>query len=209
MEVNTKEKFRTELRSFFGLTILNLMIGAMMLALGIALAVTTLLGMVDLGQVDLVSVLLVGLGAVGMGAGFYWVLQIAQIMDGVDDIKTAYEELGEGEQEKIAGLVVKMMANYRSNQQTVSRMIVLGKIGGALFMAAGVLGMIGAGASMASEGVVLETISQLVSGVMAFGVGVAGLILSRIFSSYTKVWDARLREAAKIEAALGQKLEGE
>src|SRR5512137_625412 len=133
MEVNTKEKFRTELRSFFGLTILNLMIGAMMLALGIALAVTNLLGMVDLGQVDLVSVLLVGLGAVGMGAGFYWVIQIAQIMDGVDDIKTAYEELGEGEQEKIAGLVVKMMANYRSNQQTVSRMIVLGKIGGALF----------------------------------------------------------------------------
>jgi len=206
MEFETREKFKTELRSFFGLTVLNLIIGALMLALGISLAVTRLLGMVDAGQFDPLSVLMVGLGAVAIGAGFYWIIQIAEIMDGVDDIRTAYDKLESGSQEQAAGLTIKMLAHYRSNKTIISRMVVLGRIGGALFLIVGGLGMIGAGASILSSGLMTESLGQLVGGVVAFGVGVAGLLISRYFSLYSKVWDARLEETARIENALEQQL---
>jgi hypothetical protein len=207
MEFETREKFKTELRSFFGLTILNLVIGALMLALGISLAVTRLLGMVDAGQIDPLSVLMVGLGAVAIGAGLYWIIQIAEIMDGVDDVRTAYDKLENGSQEQSAGLTIKMLAHYRSNRTTISRMVVLGRIGGALFLIVGGLGMISAGASILSSGLMAENLSQLVGGMVAFGVGVAGLLISRYFSIYSKVWDARLEGTARIENALEQQLE--
>ncbi len=206
MEFEKREKFKTELRSFFGLTILNLVIGALMLALGISLAVTRLLGMVDAGQIDPLSVLMVGLSAVAIGAGFYWIIQIAEIMDGVDDVKAACDTLENGSQEQAAGLTIKMLAHYRSNRTTISRMVVLGRVGGALFLIVGGLGMIGAGASILSSGLMAENSSQLVGGIVAFGVGVAGLLISRYFSIYSKVWDARLEETARIENALEQQL---
>ncbi|MDD1747866.1 MAG: hypothetical protein LUQ16_08900 [Methanomassiliicoccales archaeon] len=207
MEYGLKQKFKTELRSFFGLTILNLMIGAMMLALGISLAVTHLLGMVDAGRIDPLSVLLVGLGAMAIGAGFYWIIEIAEIIDGVDDLRTAYEGLDDGDQDHLTGLSIKMMAYYRSNKSTISRMIMLGRIGGGIFLILGALGVIGAGSSIASSGILLENTGQLVGGVIAFGVGIAGLLVSRYFSIYARLWDARLHESAKIEDALEHELE--
>jgi hypothetical protein len=207
MEFETREKFKTELRSFFGLTILNLVIGALMLALGISLAVTRLLGMVDAAQIDPLSVLMLGLGAVAIAAGFYWIIQIAEIMEGIDDVKTAYDTLQNGSQEQAAGLIIKMLAHYRSNKTTTSRMIVLGRIGGVLFLIAGGLGMIEAGASIFSSGLMAENLSQLFGGLVAFGVGIAGMLISRYFSMYSKVWDARLEQSARIENALELQLE--
>jgi hypothetical protein len=177
-----------------------------MLPLGISLAVTQLLGMVDAWQIDPLSVLMVGLGAVAIGAGFYWIIQIAEIMDGVDDIKTAYDKLEEGSQEQAAGLIIKMLAHYRSNKTTISRMVVLGRIGGALFLIVGSLGIIAAGASILSSGLMAENLGQLVGGMIALGVGIAGMLISRYFSIYSKVWNARLEETTKIENALEQQL---
>ncbi len=207
MEFETKEKFKVELRSFFGLTILNLVFGALGLALGMSLAITQLLDMIDSGQLQPLSVLLISLGVTAIAGGFYWIIKIAEIMDGIDDIKTAYDDLGEGEQEPVTGLIIKMMARYRSDKQTISRMTVLGRMGGALFIIAGLLGVIIAGASIASSGFLVEHIGQLVGSITAFGVGIAGLLISRYFTIYTKVWDARLQETAKVEDALKQKLE--
>jgi hypothetical protein len=144
---------------------------------------------------------------VAIGAGFYWIIQIAEIMDGVDDVKTAYDTLGNEDQEQAAGLIIKMLAHYRSNRTTISRMVVLGRIGGALFLVVGGLGMIGAGASILSSGLMAENISQLVGGLVAFGVGIAGMLISRYFSIYSKVWDTRLEESARVESALELQLE--
>jgi hypothetical protein len=202
MEFDTKKKFKAELRSFFGLTVLNLMIGAIILALGISLAITNVLDIIETGQIALIPIVQIGLGVAAIAAGFYWIIQIAEIMDGMDYIKTTFDELGEGDGEKATSLIIKMMAHYRSNKTTISRMIVLGRIGGALFLIAGAFGMISAGASIADSGILAENIGQLIGGLTAFGVGIAGLLISRYFSIYSRVWDARLQETAKVEDAL-------
>lgn len=207
MEFQTKEKFKAELWSFFGLTILNLVIAALAMGLGISSITTNLFGMIDSSQFQLMSALLMAVGIVAAAAGFYWLIQVAQIIEGVGDLKDAYDGLSEGDGEQATGLFVKMLAYYRSNRSIVSRMTMLGRIGGILFVVVGAIGMAQAGASMASSGVLAENLAQLFGGVMAFGVGVAGFLISRYFSTYSKVWDARLYETELIEETLKQKLE--
>jgi hypothetical protein len=207
MEFETKGKFKAELRSFFGLTILNLVSAALILALGMSLSITQLLDMIDAGHFDPFSAVLLGLGVIAIAGGFYWIMKIAEIMDGIDDIQTAYDELGEDERDTVTSLIIRMMAYYRSNKPTISRMIALGRIAGILFLIAGALSMISAGASIASGGFDAESIGQLSGAITAIGVGIAGLLASRYFTIYSRVWDARLQETIRIEEALERKLE--
>ncbi len=207
MEQDTKAKLRAELRSFFGLTILNLALAAIVMAIGISATVTNVLALIDGSQVQPLSILLMGLGVAAMAAGFYWLLQVVEIVDGVSELKVSYDRLGEGDGEQATSLFVRMLAYYRSNRLTVSRMKVLGRLGGALFIVMGAIGVIQAMATMASSGILTENITQLVGGVVAAAVGIAGFLVARYFSLYSKVWDSRLQEAAKIEDALRQKLE--
>jgi len=207
MAFQTKEKLRAELRSFFGLTILNLAIAALVLALGISTTITNLLDAIETENLLPLSVLLMGLGVAALVAGFYWIMQVVQIVDGVDDLRTAYDRLGKGDGERATSLFIDMLAYYRSNKTTVSRMAVLGKIGGALFLIVGAIGIVQAGVSIISSGLLADNLSQLVGGVTALGVGIAGLLISRYFSIYSKVWDARLQETTKIEDALQLELE--
>jgi hypothetical protein len=207
MGFQTKEKLRAELRSFFGLTILNLVIAALVLGLGISTTITHLLDVIETENLLPLSVLLMGLGVAALAAGFYWIIQVAQIVDGVDDLKAANDRLGKGDGEQATSLFIDMLAYYRSNKTTVSRMAVLGKIGGALFLIVGAIGLVQAGVSIISSGVLADNLSQLVGGIMALGVGIAGLLISRYFSIYSKVWDARLQETTKIEDALQHELE--
>lgn len=207
MEFETKEKFKKELWSFFGLTILNLVIAALAMGLGISTTLTNLFGMIESSQIQAIMVLLMAIGIMATIAGLYWLLQIAEIIDGVDDLKTAYDGLRDGDGEEATGLFVKMLAYYRSNKSIVSRMILLGRVGGILFLLVGGIGMLQAGASMVSSGVLTENLTQLLGGVTAFAVGIAGFVISRYFSIYSKIWDTRLQETAHIEETLKQKLE--
>ncbi len=207
MEPDSKAKLRAELRSFFGLTVLNLAIAALVMALGISTTITNLFGLMDASQVQPLSILLLAIGAAAMAAGFYWLLQVVEIVDGVSELKDSYDRLGEGNGERVTSLFVNMLAYYRSNRLIVSRMKVLGRLGGALFVILGAIGMIQAAASMGSSGILTENITQLFGGAVAAAVGIAGFLVARYFSLYSKVWDSRLQESARIEDALRQKLE--
>ena len=208
MEMDTRKKFKDEVRSFFGLTILNLVFGALVLALGISLATTRVLDLIETGRLLAMPLILIGLGIIAIACGFYWIIKIAEIMDGIDDIKTAYDKLSkDSDQEPITCLIIQMMAYYRSNKSTISKMIVLGRIGGILFIIAGSIGIISSLVPIASDGLLWENISQIIGGIVAVGVGIAGLVVAHYFRIYSKVWDVRLQETMKIEDALQQKLE--
>jgi hypothetical protein len=208
MEMDTRKKFKDEVRSFFGLTILNLVIGALVMALGISLATTRVLDLIETGRLLAIPLVLIGLGIIAIACGFYWIIKIAEIMDGIDDIKTAYDKLSkDGDQDPITCLIIQMMAYYRTNKSTISKMIILGRIGGILFLIAGTIGIISSLAPIASEDVLLENIGQLIGGIIEVGLGITGLVVAHFFVIYSKVWDTRLQETMKIEDALQQKLE--
>jgi hypothetical protein len=151
---------------------------------------------------------LTGLGLAAVACGFYWIIKIAEIIDGIDDIKTAYDKFNrENDQEPITHLIIQMIAYYRANRTTVSRMVILGRIGGVLFLAVGAIGLAGGLMAVVSDGLVWETVGQLVAGIMAMGVGIGGLVIAHYFMVYSKVWNQRLDGTAMIEDALQSKLE--
>ena len=164
-----KTKCKNEIRSFFGLTVVNLVIAALIMALGIGLGVTQLLALVELGTIQLIPLLLVSAGFIAAVAGVYWLIKTAEILDGVDDITSAYEEIPQHDnQEQITGVLVQMIAHYRKNKPIIDTMTILGRIGGILFLVAGSLSLVYAVNTLLTSGIVLEGISQLAGGIMAF-----------------------------------------
>lgn len=210
MNNETEKKFRSELRSFFGLIMLNLLTAAMAIGLGIALSVTMLMEMVQSGNVLVPSLILVPLGAVAAACGVYWITQTIDLTKGVTDIYKAYDNLPKGDvkDETITAMMIKMTALYRANQPLIGKVKVLGTIGGAAIIALGAFQIINQLWTIATFGFVIDDIDRLIGGGISIAVGVAGLLTAHYFSIYSRVWDARMAEAAKIEDVLKQKLEG-
>ena len=208
MEKDIKTKFKNEIRGFFALVVFNIVIAALVLALGMSLGITQLLTLIETGALLPIPLLLIGPSLIAIAAGFYWIIKTAEILDGITDITTAYEKIQKnGDQVQITGLIIEMMAHYRSKQPTISKMTILGRIGGILFLLAGAIGLINTTIDILSSGILIEGASQLVGGIIAIGVGVASLIIARYFKTYSGVWDTRLQETTKIENTLQQQLE--
>jgi len=203
-----KTKCKNEIRSFFGLTLVNLVIAALIMALGIGLGVTQLLALVELGTIQLLPLLLISAGFIAAIAGVYWLIKTAEILDGVEDISSSCEQISKHDnQDQVTGVLVQMIAHYRKNQPIIDKMNILGRIGGVLFLAGGSLSLVYTVNTLLTSGIGIESISQLAGGIIAIGVGIGSLLIVKYFKRYSGVWVARLQEEHNIEEALKKKLE--
>lgn len=207
MGLNPMMRLKKEMRSFFGLTVMNLALAAMALGLGVALIIPNLTEMWETGHLLALPLLNVAVGLASGVLGLVWLTQTAEILDGFDDVRTAYGDLKEGDAESMTGLAINMTAYYRSNKPIISRMAILARVGAFLFIITGAASMVSAGASIAASGLLVENGLQLLGGIIATGVGITGLFLSHYFSIYSKVWDTRLQEAQRVEEALQEQME--
>lgn len=203
-----KTKCKNEIRSFFGLTLVNLVIAALIMAFGIGLGVTQLLALLELGTIQIIPLLLITAGFMAAIAGVYWLIKTAEILDGVEDISSSCEQISKQDnQDQVTGVLVQMIAHYRKNQPIIDTMNILGRIGGVLFLVAGSLSLVYAVNTLLTSGIVIEGISQLAGSIMAFGVGIGSLLIAKYFKRYSRVWVARLQEEPSIQEALKKKLE--
>ena len=183
MNNETERRFRSELRSFFGLIMLNLLTAAMAIGLGIALSVATLMERVQLGDVISPSLVLVPLGVAAAVCGVYWIIQTVDLMRGVKDIYRAYEALPKGEvgDVTLTSLMIKMIALYRANPPLIRKMKMLSKIGGAAIILLGAFQIANELWAISNLGFVIDNIDHLISGGVAIAVGVAGLLTAPLF----------------------------
>ena len=203
-----KTKCKNEIRSFFGLTLVNIVIAALIMAFGIALGVTQLLTLLELAKIQLMPVLLISAGVIAVIAGVYWLIKTAEILDGVENINSAWEQISTHDnQEQITGVLVQMIAHYRKNQTIIDTMSILGRIGGVIFLVAGSLSLVYAVNILLTTGIVIESISQLAGSIIAFGVGIGSLLIAKYFKRYSGVWQSRLQEEHNIQETLKKKLE--
>lgn len=210
MNNETERKFRSELRSFFGLIMLNMLTVFGAVGMGIVLIVLMLILGAQSGDIFAPYFVLVPLGAAAVACGVYWLIQTIDLTKGVTDIYKAYNDLPKDEagDETITAMMIKMTALYRTNRPLIARMKVLGVISGVALIVLGALLLAGELWTIQTSGFVLDNIDNLIRGGITMAVGVAGLITARYFSIYSKVWDARMGKAARIEDVLRQKLEG-
>jgi hypothetical protein len=208
-ETGLEMKFKRELETFFRLTIVNVGIAGITFGLGIGLALN-LIESIFSGDLQLLPILYTALGVGIFTAGFYWLINTVEVMDGVSDLKAAYEGTKEDRREEtITGLIIEMMAYYRSNRTIISRMSTLTPAAGTLAAIGGGIATLASAASIVSDGAALENIVPLLGGIALLGVGAASVFVARYFTRYSRSWDARLKEAEEIEDALQKKLEAD
>ncbi|MDI6719867.1 MAG: hypothetical protein QMD46_09685 [Methanomicrobiales archaeon] len=202
-----RSTFREEARSFFILSLMNIVFAALAMAFGISAVVVNIPQLADGGGIlPLVSLLLGGIAA---AVGIWWLAGSAGILGDVDDLRDEARALQESDEE-ILRLMIGMMALYRERRPTVRRMILVSRIGGAIFLFLGVVRAIQLAGLAGSMGGALETYAVYlgIGGVIVTaGMAAAALLVSILFARYAAAWEGRLEETARAEGALKSTLE--
>ena len=209
----TSENFAAELMSFFVLCLLNLVFGSLAMAFGVQFIVTAVLAMAGAGTFQWFPAFQVLLGWAAAVIGFRWILSSAKILRGVTKIRREYRALKEPVPvETLTGLIVRMMAHYRANWKAIWRMNLISILGGAIFLALGVVNIIQGiqwwYSPYPGEIIYVPTLIPLFFAIgIDLAIGLVSLRFSLWFRRYARAWDHRLIEASHTEEALKQSME--
>ncbi len=193
-----------ELRSFSRLSVANIVFAAMAMAFGVSGAVTGITAMVGAGEIIPVSFVSLLLGGAAFVVGIRWIRESARVLHDSSDLRREARTLDASSDEDVLRIMIGMMGVYRDRRVTVERMILIAKVGGAVFLGLGVSDLVTA-LGGAHDPVVLY--GGFVAAVLNIVIGVAALRVSLLVGRYRAAWEARLRESAKAEAALTATME--
>lgn len=202
-------QFRTEIRQFYIVCILNLIFAALAMGFGISFMISAILGLTTgLSAPPLLGMLIGAIAMVCFGLGLSWLLSTVRIFKG---IKVIYHQLdAEGTSitdDRITCLIVQMLTHYRDNRKTIGKMIRGCTFGGICFFSLGIGTSLEA-ISILSDGITFTVNNLLILPAMllSLGIALASLFSSYYFSKSAKVWDRRLHEIDESECALKKTL---
>lgn len=207
MENDIETQFGDELNSFFVLTLLNLTFGALAMALGMQFFVAAVLDLLTEMPVsalpNLFLFLRIAAGAGGAGLGFAWILASAKIMRGVKGIRREFRSrTAPVTSEVLTGWILQMTAHYRQNKRAIGWMTLICTLGGCVFLALGIINLIGAIAVWASPAGILIVSLFFITTAINLAIGIASLRFSSYFRRYSRAWDNRIDEVSRNETAL-------
>jgi hypothetical protein len=203
MREQLSDQFTGELRSFFILSLLNVVFGAQALAFGIQFIVTAMLALMEEGAAMLIPGIQALAGGVLVVLGLRWILSSVHILSGVTKLRRARRNIEDSAPDEIlTRLIVRMMAHYRENRETIRVMTLICILGGLLFLALGTVNLIQAFAEGTGSGS-----TSLIAAGINLTIGTVSILSSFGFRTYAAAWDLRLAEASRSEAALQNVLE--
>ena len=198
MTTNTAQKLRRESNSLLGLSIINLVSAAMVLAFGSAALFPNIITMFNARNILLPEFMWAILGGLAFAIGIRWLIATAEVLE-------IHEQLKEGSKNKInneealTGVIVDAMASYREKRETIKMMMNISRIAGVCFLIAGVYSIINTALTGGNLWLIAGAIPN-------FAIAVAAFIIPHYFSKYQQVWDSRLKESEKAEALLEKQL---
>jgi len=207
-------QFRTEIRQFYLVSLLNLVFAAIAIAIGVQYVVTAILSQtVDplIPGFPMIPGLRIFTGAIALicfGLGISWIISTVRIFEGIVTIKDDLEEAGDAiTDERLTCLIVRMLAHYRDNHKTIRTMILVCTLGGGCFFVLGIANSLKV-LSVSAGGFAFTLDNLLLIPAMLFtlGIALASLLSSYYFSKFAKVWDRRLHEIGESECALKKTL---
>lgn len=212
MGETASRRFKTEIRHFYMICIMNFIFAALAMSFGISIFVQKLLSLTETTAITesvIYSVFILLLAVTAVISGFFWLLKSITIFEGVESIKDEFDEMGAGfSEEEITGLIIKMLSHYRDNKDSIGKMILVCTIAGICFFLLGIIKSI--------EFIIITPASvefslncYLVIPGMIFTLAIAftSLYSSYYFSKFSKIWDVRLREIEESEKILQKTLE--
>ncbi|OPX65264.1 MULTISPECIES: hypothetical protein [unclassified Methanoregula] len=202
-------RFKTEIANFYRISLINLVFAALAIAYGISYIITAVLGS-PLGLQAVLLRLVTGAAALAcFGLGLSWLLSTLRIFEGVETIRDALSASGEEvSEERLTCLIVRMLAHYRDNRDTIRTMILVSTAGGCVFFVLSITSGIRALSLTANSGsATFESLVLLPSMLLTLGIALVSLISSYYFSRFAGLWDRRLHEIGESECTLKKTLE--
>jgi hypothetical protein len=197
MTETSLQQFGKELTSFFALVLLNLVFGALAMAVGMQVIVATLLQYPAGETPFIIAAARILLGTAGFAIGFFWILSSAKILRGIGNVRREYRDHAEGPvmDETLTGWIVSVLAHYRGNRTVIRWMTLIAAAGGLIYLALGI-------ANLVQGAQALLGVAGQGPGVIAFAaaavnltIGLVAIYFSRWFHRYSRVWDLRLEQA--------------
>lgn len=197
-----------ELDSFYIITLLNVVFGALAMAFGIQYMVSSVLGMTGGEPFSLFRILTAAVSMVGFGLGLSWLLSSVKIMNGLSDIRTIVKDRKAPLLDEIlTGAIVRMIAHYREHRKTIQTMILVCTLGGFCFLALGIMSSIEFFSfSLTTGTITLNSALLIPSALLTLAIAMVSLASSWYFSKFSKDWDLRQGEISLSEQALANAL---
>ncbi len=198
-------QFRTEIRQFYIVCILNLIFAALAMGFGISFMISAILGLTAPPRPGM---LIGAIATVCFGLGLSWLLSTARIFKGIKVINHQLDAEGTSiTDDRITCLIVRMLTHYRDNRKTIGKMIRGCTFGGICFFSLGIGTSLEA-ISILSDGITftLNNLMVIPAMLLTLGIAVVSLLSSYYFSKFVKIWDRRLREIDESECALKKNL---
>jgi hypothetical protein len=210
MTETSVQQFGKELTGFFVLVLLNLVFGALAMAIGMQIILTTLLQYTTgVTPSSILSAARIFIGTAGVVIGFFWILASTKIVRGLRGVRKEYRNraVAPVSAETLTGWIVAVLAHYRENRTVVRWMIIIATAGGFIYLALGVTNVVQGiqaltGAASQGSGVII-----FFAAAINLTIGLVTIYFSREFYRYSSVWDLRLEQADKGVDSLKRVLE--
>ncbi len=207
-------QFRTEIRHFFLVSLLNHVFAAIAIATGVQYIVTAIISQtIDplIPGIPMIPGLRIFTGAIALicfGLGISWILSTVRIFESIVTIKEELEKAGEAiPDERLTCLIVRMLAHYRDNRTTIRTMILVCTLGGAAFFEFGIAnGLKVLSISSGGFAFTLDNLLLIPAMLLMLGISLASLLSSYYFLKFVQTWDRRLNEIEESECSLKKTL---
>ena len=201
-------QFEDEIRSFWILSISNLVFAAITMAYGIMFIVSRLQEMVNAGTLLIVPLITVTIGFAVAVLGIKWILSSVGIFSSIEELKSAYDaKKGQMTPEDSTGFIIQMINQYRTNKAKIRTMILVCTAGGFCFLVLGIMSSIEFVSAGLPSGMITLNYLLIPSALLSLGIATVSLLCSYYFRRYASVWDMRLSEISRSENVLEKTME--
>jgi hypothetical protein len=208
MRTDVSPQFEDEIRSFWILSISNLVFAAITMAYGIMFIVTRLQEMAQAGSLLLMPLIMVIVGFAVAVLGIKWILASVEIFSSIEELKSAYDsKKGQMTPEDSTGFIIQMINQYRTNKATIRTMILVCTGGGFCFLVLGIMSSIEFVSAGLPSGMITLNYLLIPSALLSLGIATVSLLCSYYFRRYASVWDMRLSEISRSENVLEKTME--
>ena len=197
MTTNTSQKLRREANSLLGLSIINILSSAMILAFGASALFPNLITMFNARSILLPELAWTILGGLAFAISIRWLVATAEVLEIHEQLKEGSENKSQDEN-TLTAAIVGAMASYREKRGTIKLMMTISRIAGVCFLIAGIYTIVTAA--------IAGDLLLIVGVIPNFAIAAAAFIIPHFFSKYQQVWDSRIKETEKAEALLQKQL---
>jgi len=200
MKNNLQKQLNKEMLNFLGLAIINLIFSAIILAFGIMFIVNHLYRLNEYSTLINPSIGFIVMGIIFSVIGFWWILKSSYVMDFITDIQwEIYWTKKIPSEEQITSSIIKLVAYYRENTDTIKKMMIISRVGGIIFIIQSIYYIIDlliyANLYHLSEFYYIRILATII---MIFW-GILSLYIPHFIINSASIWDERLKKSQEAE----------